>query len=613
MKQLRTHGPRLRSGVSFLAILTILLAAGELAAQEPPPLPTPPDTAVVDTLRVELPVADSLETGADSLARADSTAAPPPEVLASFAPRGEPGWQRGVWSWDREALSESAAVTLTDLLERIPGVTPIRAGFVGAAEAASAFGAGAGRIEVILDGFALDPLEAGTYDFSRLELNQLESVRVERRLGGLRIEIRTLSPSDPRPYTVVEAGTGDMKTNLFRGIFLTPRFLGGPLSLGVEHLDTQGNFRREPATAFTGWAKWGLVSGNTGLELEMRRGSIERLVGDSVRTGNRQDWILRARSAPFENVTAEGFIGFSANEDDLAGQLVDDKGMQAGFRAGYHADRGWAHSTVRLRDNEFLPSAEVEVAAGIDLPGRVHLSGDLNVESWKGEGATSFGVRAEVGPWFGVRPFAEASFGRRGVPYLRNAADRPVFTDQTALRVGADASFGGLHLGVAGVRLDADSLSAFGLPFDRVAFLYPGGIMDGIEITGRVPLLWEPLALEGWYTRWAGNSPWIYLPDQSFKAALVYRHSPLESGNLDLIGRLEGSYRGQMRIPTTDGTLATIPGISSLDLEFQVRVIDVRAFVRWNNILHRLNNYDVPGRTFPGQHVFYGVKWQFWN
>jgi len=39
----------------------------------------------------------------------------------------------------------------------------------------------------------------------------------------------------------------------------------------------------------------------------------------------------------------------------------------------------------------------------------------------------------------------------------------------------------------------------------------------------------------------------------------------------------------------------------------------VRALVRWENLTNRPDLADLPGRTLPGQRVFYGVKWQFWN
>ena len=59
--------------------------------------------------------------------------------------------------------------------------------------------------------------------------------------------------------------------------------------------------------------------------------------------------------------------------------------------------------------------------------------------------------------------------------------------------------------------------------------------------------------------------------------------------------------------------MSAVPGLTSLDFNLTIRILDLHAFVRWNNILHRLNQQDLPGRIFPGQRAFYGIKWSFWN
>src|SRR5690606_41280870 len=47
----------------------------------------------------------------------------------------------------------------------------------------------------------------------------------------------------------------------------------------------------------------------------------------------------------------------------------------------------------------------------------------------------------------------------------------------------------------------------------------PAGDLGGWEVTGRIPLFWEPLALEGWYARWSGARSWLYTPAQSWRRA----------------------------------------------------------------------------------------------
>ena len=69
---------------------------------------------------------------------ADSLVPPP-----TFAPLGAPWAERraaGVWHWDRDALLASGALSLLELLERVPSVLTLRAGMFLQPEVASAFG-----------------------------------------------------------------------------------------------------------------------------------------------------------------------------------------------------------------------------------------------------------------------------------------------------------------------------------------------------------------------------------------------------------------------------------------------------------------------------------------
>jgi hypothetical protein len=59
--------------------------------------------------------------------------------------------------------------------------------------------------------------------------------------------------------------------------------------------------------------------------------------------------------------------------------------------------------------------------------------------------------------------------------------------------------------------------------------------------------------------------------------------------------------------------LAQVAAYRATNLEVSIRVLTVRAFIRWDNLLNRPFQQDVPGFNLPGQHVLYGVKWEFWN
>lgn len=619
-----------------------------------------PPEAAPDTLAAEGDAAaDSLALDPDAVL---ATVREPPPTFIRFPSVGDDGWVEGTWTWTRDELLGGGFLTLTELLERIPGVTPVRSAILGQPEAVSAFGLAGGRVEVVLDGFVLDPLGSGTYDLGSIELVQLEEVRVERRMDRLRIELRTLAPTDARAYSIVEAGTGHYRTNMFRGLFLLPRFLGGALSFGIERLESHGGFQPAPTSLTAAWAKWGIGSRARNLQLEVRRTSSERgSATPSPGEGSRLDWVLRARAEPIPALAAEAYVGQTRLDEAYAlpalpggapaegDEIRDPLGRepstwQAGLRAHAAAGPLWARAGVRHRTHAWLPEIEAEGSAGIDLAGWIFAAGEVREERWRELGAArSVGARVYTRPFVGLRAFAEWSSGARGASPGRDvlfpvdtlitpieedpeapggptedttvvwAAKGPWLVDRTAWRAGAAFERWGLRLGAAAVVLEGDSVASFGLEFDRSLAAFHVGRARGFEVSARIPLLLDPLWVEASYTRWNEVSGWLYLPAQTFRASLVYHHLPLPSGNLEITARLDHVERGEMIVPSLDGGAAIVPPTRTLNGYLQIRIMDVRAFVRWDNILNAVGNADVPGRILPGQRIFYGVKWNFWD
>jgi hypothetical protein len=77
-------------------------------------------------------------------------------------------------------------------------------------------------------------------------------------------------------------------------------------------------------------------------------------------------------------------------------------------------------------------------------------------------------------------------------------------------------------------------------------------------------------------------------------------------------------YRGPMTAPgaSEDGgtlELLDVAPYRSTNAELVIRVHSLRAFLRWSNMRNRPGLVDLPGYGLPGQHILYGVKWEFWN
>lgn len=600
-----------------LFLLALLMCAQPAMAQVRPPardtLKTPPDTTrpAQDTTPPTQVFADSVR--------------PIPQLARPYLGPAH-GFSDGVWTWDRTALQNEAAITLSDLLQRIPGVLVLHSGLFVQPEAASSLGGTGNRVEVWLDGYVLDPLLEGTFDLARLELAEVDNVRVERRPGMLRIHIETLGARDNRPYSMVEAAVGQPTANLFRGIFLAPKLFVGPAGLAIDRIDgrSRGLGGIEPADHVAGWAKWSFIRSGSGLQVEYRRATTDR--DPAVpwpEQYTRTDLVARARLKLVENLVVEAFGGRSRADADTSVSGADSiprtkaDNKQYGGRISFESPFFWANAAFRARDAKALPATQADGSAGVRV-GPLSAVAQATRTDWRNaRTASELTLRADAGPFGGLRVFGETTSSDRGVPYLTRSPDSAaIITPYTGYRAGADFTFRGITLGGALLHAKTDSVTTFGLPFDTAYRTFPGSDANGFEVSGRLALPFG-FAAEGTMTDWRSGDLGLYMPARTYRAGLELHAIPLKSGNLELIGRIEAIHRGGMfavnRASTTpDDVMLAMPAINYIDSYFQIRIMDVRAFVHSYNMTGQ-SVQQLPDRSLPGPRVFYGVKWQFFN
>jgi hypothetical protein len=544
------------------------------------------------------------------------------------------GFSDAVWAWDREALLLEGAVTIGDLLERVPGILTLRSGSYLQPEAATSMGGIGNRLEVWVDGYALDPLLESSFDVAKFELISIESVRVERRLGNIRVHIETLAPKDSRAHSMVEAAVGQPDASLFRGFFLVPKLFFGPLSLGIDRMDTDGLLGVEPADQFSGWGKWSLIHKSLGVQVEYRRAQTERSPNSPWPSKHdRSDLIGRARVQLSSAVVAEIFGGRAKLTSDSVATAFDtipraeEENTQWGGRISVNTPVVWAHGSYRARSARALPESQLEGAAGLRLKG-LALTAEAAQSQWRGIGSASeLTLRAEVGPFAGFRVFGESTSSDRGVPYLPTIVDpdpamvpdsSAVLTSYEGYRIGASINIRSLSVGGALLKAETGGVTTFGLPFDRTSTLYPGSDVRGGELTGRLPLpLVKGLFAQGSITQWRSGTRGLYLPERIYRAGIGLHSTPLKSGNLEILARIERIHRGLMLVPNLaageqEPPVIEMPGIDLVDGYLQIRIIDVRAFIRYEDMTGQ-DAPEVANRPLRGPRIFYGVKWQFWN
>lgn len=548
------------------------------------------------------------------------------------------GFATGVWTWDHAAILAAGALTLGELVAEVPGLLVLLGGDYGTPIGLSAFGTGGGGVRVLRDGFEVFPLDGGMADLQRVGLVGVARVRLERTGGETVIELTDHRYDDGRPFSLVEAGTGQLDTNAFRGMFADPTALGGSVALGLERVDTRGYGSAEGGNRTGGWFRYQLHrGGRMGLALDWRRMGSETQVLDYAGSVRRTDAALRARLEIVPGLSVEAYAGRSTHS-------VDDGSPEHAFEGGSRAQQGlriaaaraglWAKGALRRYPDDDLPTRRADVSIGFERAG-AGASARVAHADWAGEAVSSYGASGWIAPFSALTLFGSFESGayaaRSGPPMdvalepTPPAASPPpappgptyAVAERTVLRAGAQVSYQGAALALAGLRSESDLVLPLGLELDRGAPAVGGSQRTGAEVWASLPTRWRSLRLEGSYQVWDGAAP--YLPRQIYRGALLFRRTYLESGNFELWWTLgvRGHDPMQVLVPGTSagdpGGLATVPFYQSWYGRIQARILTVRLWLGWENFTVRRNLQHVPGRILPITRSFFGLQWDLWN
>lgn len=633
-----------------VALLAVLAGVAPVRAQDPPDtVPPLPDSAVADTLEL----ADSLAAAPDSL--------PEDTVYHNLPgmPHGVPaGWARGVWVWDHEEILASGATTVLELVDEVPGMVPLRGGDHGTPLGLTAFGVAGGGLRVVRDDVEMIPLAGSVPDLQRVGLGGVDEVRLERHMGELVIHLRSKRYDDHRAWSLVEAGTGDLDTNFFRGSFANPTALGGSVALALERVDTRGPLGDEEGNRNGVWARYQLHAGDrAGLSVDFRRMSTETELDVYPSSTSRTDWSVRGRALLAPGLVGEAWWGSSSYDlDEPAAEFegIGGSRSQLGTRLAWERSGLFARGSWAWLSGDDLPGSRLEATGGYDDPGLGGVSASWERAGWMDASTSATRLQAWTAPFLGFSLFASRESGTRGartgpvgspvqvieepdtgqvqepdtgtVQEPEPVADDPLFriVDRSATRYGVQWAWRGVALSGALLEVEADSLLPTGLPFDRGQAALPGGTRSGWEAWGRLPVpLLEGLHVQGSLQQW--EEAWPYLPERIYRGSFVYHRTFLESGNLELDARLGVRGRdpmttrilGEETVDEETGEAArellVVPFYQSWYGRIQVRVVTVRVFISWENFAVRRNLQDVPGRVLPRTRASYGIRWTLWN
>jgi hypothetical protein len=594
-------------------------------------IPIARDTAAKrDTTRaVRVPIppgADSL-LQRDSLLRADSARAAVPviekdsiksPIASAEAPvMADPS---GSFVWDRRDVFSTGALTLQDLLDRVPGLTGLRAGWI-AEPMISSFLGDPRRVRVFLDGLELedlDPRMGRIWDLSQIPLWALDDVRVERGASEVRIHLRSWRVDRTTPYTRTDVYTGDQGTNLYRGMFGRRYQHGEVLQLAGQQYGTDPGRLQESSDQLGVLARLGWARRNWSGDALLLRGDRHR--GRTL-TSTIEDTIPDT-----ESTRTEAYARFGWGRSDPGGGLW----VQALASSSKYAFGGKSSSLTPTTTPETDTSrsrAQYVVTGGYSMgPFRasftqrylVGMGRRLKTPSARLGYETRFLTVSALGEGRGLdsaRRF-EASAVVRPLRflYLAGAAS----TEQP--RAGATGRF---LRAEAGVRLRDVWLSGGLLRRDSTLLEAPlifrsntPAVMDSsaealfATVRGR---LWKAVYVDAHATQWSDSGS-FYRPKYQTRAELYVSTSMLNrfpSGNFHILASAVHEYQSSSLWPDAGGTIRLL-GYRTISTLIQVRILEAEVFWNLRNILGE-RYQQVPGYILPRITNIYGVRWEFWN
>lgn len=600
------------------------------------PVPQRPDSSIV------------ADTTAEAVARRDTLKAP--FARAESPPSTDIGFR---YTWDRTEYYASGALTLADLLERVPGLTTFRGGWIAAPATASYLGA-MGRVRVYMDGIeydALAPREGGMNDLGAIQLWQLEDVTVERGASEVRVFVRTLRHDRTTPNTRVDVFTGDEDTNAYRGFYGKRWRNGMGLQVGAQQWSTSasplegGSGDALSLLLRVGWARgsWsidGFAQQNRRNYDQLRDGTIGGTDGGVIPGSEVRDRLVYLRAGwrrpdldgPWLQLTASARRVTEAGEriTTAGGTFPVDTIDTLAVRPQYVAAAGYTRGGFRLsgtlRARGGTGSGDALLSPGVRVSvDRRWLSATAfaeRVERFDDSTITRVEALARLSPtsWFSIggavsREDGNQSLAGEGVtdPVGGGTVEpsiTPTVRGEAALRLRRVWVSGGvMRRGDAVLRTPRIFYPQETIPAD-----VNDAPLNGTFAAIRGPI-WKAIGVDAWGVRWERGDG-LYRPQYQSRSELYVRSNLLRrfpSGEFGVLFAATHEYRSNALFLAPGGTgLRTAPQSRVIGTLLELRLQNAVISWQFRNIAGERYAW-VPGLVAPRPVNVYGVRWEFWN
>jgi hypothetical protein len=643
--------------MAMCVALTVLTAGPVAGAQVPTPVPatvpsvSPPKGDTLPHLRDSTALRPAKHDSTKPHTRADSIQAPfgrgsPPPGLDI----GDP------YTFTRDQIFASGALTLTDLLARLPGVTTFQSGWIATPQVAAYYG-DMSRIRIFYDGVELDNLEprnGAVPDLSTIPLWSLDHITLTRGANDLRIDLESWQYDNTTPYTRTDVLTGDLSTDLYRAFFAKRFYNGADLQIGAQQAGTTDNRNGGGGQILTLFGRYGVAHKLWSMDVTVLRTNANRSI-TSVRYGFPSDHPDPDPGSPGELLpNYEGgstmanfraaighpgtgpFLQFVASSFSLheSSPQLDSAALLSTPTYGFPPD------TLDSTASE----SQYVLTTGTDVGGlrlrlidryRTQRGGWFNTATATADYTSrllSWDAMAERDPYYGYTSL-EAGGRFSPLPFLalsayigqRNAdSARTSQPNSRSMRIeGGVRLFGGLWLSTGILSRDTAVLVP-PIVFDSAFRPFPVGRTSGHIFALRGPIT-HGFSIDAAETYWPNPTP--YIPKQQFHGELTYFTewlSRFPKKNFSFKLSAIADYRSEVAFPEIDNTTGQYfyrytggllnPPTQVPIYSFQVEIRILRGIITYQFHNSTLVPYDeVPGFAMPRGVSLYGVRWYFFD
>ena len=599
-----------RLGLVAGALLYAPLAVARAQAVPPPaseiPIPVKPKTNSGP---------DSAKVKADTIKAPIGRSADP--MLYEIGPQYE---------WNRTDLFATGALSVADLLDRIPGITTFRSGWLATPQTAH-YGGDFRRVRFFYDGVEIDNLDdrtGGMLDLSSVQLWSLEHLSIERTGGELRVYMRTWRVNNTDPYTRADLATGNEATNLYRGFYGKRFNNGGVLQFGAQQYGVTSPRFAGSGDALSLLGRVGVAKKDWSFDAFVIRHSPARDIERALVASGRAP-VLGLNAVYTDAYLRAAFGGVNS------GPWLSLTAASLGFKGNTLPDRGVGAVPLSDTLQRRVSESQYNVGAGMTLgPLRVEVGDRLR--ALEGASYNSANARADiVSPFATLNSFVEHDGFRKTTNADVGLRAQPLPFLAVSGSVTRSTPFGSASSSVASVtstRGEA-AIKLFGpwasfglLSSDRTAGLAPV-VYDTLllptaagRITAQTASLRGPIAggfgVDAWVTRWNQSEP--YVPKYQSRSEINYRNEfkkRFPSGDFEIRAAGIFEYRSHVDFPVSSGEARTEVA-KTLSGIIEIRIMRAWISYQQRNLLSY--QYEVvPGFEMPRVLAIYGVRWDFWN